>query len=249
MGGYLVRTGDRIALIDAGYGPYHHRSISAGGRLLTSLAAVGVRPSDVTDVMLTHLHPDHIGWIARNGEAVFPRARYRCHAADWAYFMSGTSGNPLAAPLVHPSGKGTGATWLDLLSGVENHLEPWASDERLLAGVEVLHTPGHTPGSSTIVLAGGQRTLLVGDAVHCPAQLTEPGLCSTADVDPVLAAASREALRVILADGATLVGGPHFPDMSIGRLGRPGGCWNPVFTDPAAAAAAAELALPERIAP
>jgi glyoxylase-like metal-dependent hydrolase (beta-lactamase superfamily II) len=249
MGGYLVRTGDRLALIDVGYGPYYHPSIRSGGRLLASLAAVGVHPGDVTDVLLTHLHPDHIGWVARDGKPVFPRASYRCHAADWAHFTSDKSGNPLAAPLVHASGRGAGASWLDLLASVESRLEPWTSDGPLLVGVEVLHTPGHTPGSSTIVLLGGQRTLLVGDAVHCPAQLTEPGLCSTADFDPPAAAASREALSAILADDAALVSGPHFPDMSFGRLGNPDRRWYPVFTDPAAAAAVAELAPPERITP
>jgi len=67
-----------------------------GGGFLDSLRAHGVAPEDVTDVVFTHLHFDHVGWSSRKGRRVFPNATYRAHAADWAHFV--TDGRRRAAP-------------------------------------------------------------------------------------------------------------------------------------------------------
>jgi glyoxylase-like metal-dependent hydrolase (beta-lactamase superfamily II) len=71
VGGFLVRSGDRLALVDTGFGPW------AQGRLLSSLADAGVRPEEVTDLLFTHLHFDHIGWASEGERAVFPNAVVR----------------------------------------------------------------------------------------------------------------------------------------------------------------------------
>ncbi|BBZ11316.1 MBL fold metallo-hydrolase [Mycobacterium branderi] len=91
MGGFLVRTEGRTVLIDAGIGPDTNTmmagldtppSFEYSSELLNSLAALNVTPDEVTDVVLTHLHFDHIGWIAPRGEPVFPHARHVCHRGD-----------------------------------------------------------------------------------------------------------------------------------------------------------------------
>ena len=88
LGGFLVRDerSDRVVLVDAGVG-----NITAGpfvgGELLRSLAALGVQPEDVTDVLFTHLHFDHVGWATQQGEIVFPNATYRCDERDWSHFV------------------------------------------------------------------------------------------------------------------------------------------------------------------
>src|SRR5260370_4812347 len=74
IGGFLLRSGDRVALIDAGIGPDSPMPFMQGGRFLDSLAAHGVQPDDVTDMIFTHLHFDHIGWASREGKSGFPRA-------------------------------------------------------------------------------------------------------------------------------------------------------------------------------
>jgi Metallo-beta-lactamase superfamily len=86
MGGFLVRSGDRTVLIDLGCGT--REGMFTGGRFLESLGAEGVTPADITDVVLTHLHFDHIGWATKAGEVVFPNATYRCAAQDWAWFSA-----------------------------------------------------------------------------------------------------------------------------------------------------------------
>ena len=87
FGGFLVRAGDRVGLIDAGIGPESPTPFMSGGQLLNSLAEHHVSPGEITDMIFTHLHFDHIGWASRAGEAVFPNATYRCDERDWEYFV------------------------------------------------------------------------------------------------------------------------------------------------------------------
>ena len=86
LGGFLVRTGERVVLVDTGIGALDAAGLR-GGEFLDNLAALGVSPADVTDVLLTHLHFDHVGWATRHGEIVFPNATYRCDARDWSHFV------------------------------------------------------------------------------------------------------------------------------------------------------------------
>ena len=85
MGGFLVRSGDRLALVDTGIGP--HAAPDRTGRFMKNLTALGVQPSDITDVVLTHLHFDHLGWATDGERRLFGNATYRCHEADWEFFM------------------------------------------------------------------------------------------------------------------------------------------------------------------
>ena len=85
-GGYLLRSGERVVLIDAGLGEYEDEQWH-GGQFLDSLRGLGVTPAEVTDVVFTHLHWDHVGWATRKGEIVFGNATYRVHRADWAHFV------------------------------------------------------------------------------------------------------------------------------------------------------------------
>src|SRR5436190_21034656 len=150
LGGFLLRSGDRVAVIDAGIGPDSPMPFMQGGRFLDSLAAHGVGPGDVTDVIFTHLHFDHIGWASRDGKAVFPNASYRCDQRDWDYFVtaepSGDAG-PAAA-----LGPGSGRP---LLEPIASQLEPWDGSATLLPGLDVRLAAGHTPGSGVLVVSSG----------------------------------------------------------------------------------------------
>ena len=92
LGGFLVRVpGGRLVLVDAGIGarsgpPMSGSGHFTGGELLNSLARQQVQPDDITDVVFTHLHFDHVGWASHEGAIVFPNATYRCDDRDWAQF-------------------------------------------------------------------------------------------------------------------------------------------------------------------
>lgn len=206
IGGFLIRgCGDRLILVDAGLGGHP----SVGGfaklpperQLLANLAALGVRADDITDVVFTHLHTDHTGWATKKGEVVFGSATYWCGAPDWEHFIGHDEGTTKK------------------LSPITERLQTWDAVRTLYPGVDVLPAPGHTPGSTIIVLSSGaQRAMLVGDVIHCAAELMEPEWDGIADVDPKLAKQAKEDLAREIEDGHTLVAGAHFPQMQFGRL-------------------------------
>jgi glyoxylase-like metal-dependent hydrolase (beta-lactamase superfamily II) len=203
VGGFLVRSRDRVVLVDAGVGRFDRDGYRTG-RLLDSLAALGVQPDDVTDVLLTHLHFDHVGWVTQKGNVVFDAATYRCHADDWAHFVT-----------AHDAASGA----LRKLLPVENRLELFTSDSTVAPGIDVRHAPGHTPGSTVVVLSSAAaRAMLIGDVVHCPIEFTEPDWDAVYDVDRVLARRTRDALARELEGYNVPVAAAHFPGMQFGRL-------------------------------
>lgn len=215
-GGYLVRTGDRVVLVDAGFGPAPEGS--GNGRLLESLRAVGVGPQDVTDVLLTHLHMDHVGWTADGEKPVFPHAVYRCHAADWEHFVVGESDEPMRPELGLPKA-------CERLAPVAHQLETFDRDTTVAPGVDVRHAPGHTPGSTVVVLSSaGEKALLLGDVLHCPAELVGDDWEMISDVDPALARRTRVAFARELEGADVPVAAAHFPGLRFGRL-LAGGDW------------------------
>ncbi|WP_021595320.1 MBL fold metallo-hydrolase [Actinomadura welshii] len=215
IGCFLVRTGDRTILVDAGIGPEMRddgpRRLLVGGQLLLGLRAVGVTPADVTDVVCTHLHADHCGWLFdRNADPVFTRAAVWFGARDWDHFVAN-----LEVLMFDHIRRGFRAA----SERQGDRLRPVADDTTIAPGVTVTMTPGHTPGHlSVIVASGGRRALLLGDAIICPVQLDEPTWQSIGDVDPELARRIRERLFRELEDEATVGAGAHFPELRFGRV-------------------------------
>src|SRR3954452_2834139 len=177
MGGFLVRgLGDRVVLIDAGVGPVT-RERYFGGRLIEQLTAAGVQPGDVTDVIFTHLHFDHVGWATQQGNIVFDHAAYRCDERDWHHFVDHDDG---AARKLLP---------------LTDRLETYAGSGTVLPGIDLQAAPGHTPGSTVVVLSSGtERAVLLGDAAHCPVELVDDEWGTIGDVDPELAKRTKETL-------------------------------------------------------
>jgi glyoxylase-like metal-dependent hydrolase (beta-lactamase superfamily II) len=212
VGGFLVRDGRHTVLIDAGVG--RPEPGTGFGMLLESLSAQGVQPGDVTDVVFTHLHFDHIGWASDDGAAAFPNATYRCHAADWEYFLSPE------LPEVQ-TGKIMGArlTPAERLDPIADRVETWDGDGPVLPGIDVRHAPGHTPGNTVMVLSSGsERAVLLGDVVHCPVELLEGDWEVVGDVDRHLARRTRDAWAAELEGTSVPASAAHFPGMEFGRL-------------------------------
>jgi glyoxylase-like metal-dependent hydrolase (beta-lactamase superfamily II) len=210
-GGFLLRIGERTVLIDSGvgpnqigpYGPYDH--VIKGGEMPQRLAELGVDPAEITDVLLSHLHPDHYGWAVAGNASLFPNATFRCHARDWDHYMV-ACGGPLM-PMWEP------------LRVLEDRLETWDHDGPLLPGIDAQLAPGHTPGSTIFVISSGpSRCVVVGDVVHCPIELLEDEWITLGDVDPALARKTKDALARELEGSDTAIAGPHFPGLRFGRL-------------------------------
>ena len=178
---------------------------------MESLATLGVRPPEITDVVLTHLHFDHLGWATDGERRLFPDATYRCHEADWDFFMGPTPyDDSIAVSLMG------GRTSSQLLPPIADRLETWSGDGTILPGLDVRGAPGHTPGSTVIVISSGtERAMLLGDVVHCPAELLSDDWEMVGDVDKRLAQRSREALARELEGSDIPAAASHFPGLAV----------------------------------
>jgi glyoxylase-like metal-dependent hydrolase (beta-lactamase superfamily II) len=185
------------------------------GFLLDSLSALGVPTEAVTDIVLSHLHFDHIGWLSAKGAAVFPNATFRVERRDLDHFLRPEQAIEDA---YYQAAWGVVPT-AERLEPILARIEPWDGDVALAPGLNALFTPGHTPGHSVFILSSGtERMMMLGDVAHCPLQLTDVDFSVMADMDPTLADRQREWVRREIAGTATLVAGAHFPDLRFGRL-------------------------------
>jgi glyoxylase-like metal-dependent hydrolase (beta-lactamase superfamily II) len=232
LGGYLIRSDDRVVLVDLGFGPARVPTWRAG-RFLDSLKQLDVTPDDVTDVLFTHLHFDHIGWAAVDGDPVFPHATHRCHERDWAYFTGPDYVDrpelfgPEAGLTEFPAQMRTGAK----LGAISHLIERWSGRIPILPGLEVVECPGHTPGTTAILLSSeGESVMFIGDVAHHQAELVEPDWGFAADMAPDEAGASRRRLLSELAATGAVIAGAHFRDFALGRVVRTGTAfaWEPL---------------------
>lgn len=211
FGGHLVRgIEDRVILVDLGTGPAAWSPPGVPqpypGVLIDSLREQGVDPGDVTDVVFTHLHPDHIGWASIDGTPVFESATYRCAEQDWAFFMG--EPNPFTSAKLEP---------------IRERVEVWSADQTLFPGLDLRLMPGHTPGSTAIVASSGDaRAFLIGDLAHCPHELMCTTWAGMGDADPAMAAQTRLDLAAELEASGAWAGSSHFAGLGLGRLTRHG---------------------------
>jgi len=210
MGGFLLRSSDRTILVDAGLGPDALAGIEPSGQLLDGLAALGVAAGDITDVVVTHLHIDHVGWIANQGEPRFARARHHLHRADWDWIRSAS-----------PTGAGTDGVW-EVVSKVSD-LAVLADKERteIAQSVVLRLMAGHTPGNCVVDVETPEGpVMLLGDTAHHPLLLLENDWANHSDVDHVQAARSRDLIAAELERSGALAFGAHFPGSAGGRIVR-----------------------------
>lgn len=218
LGALLVRTAaGRVTMVDLGWGPTS-RVLGGedetggleGGALLDNLAGLGVRPEDVDSVVFSHLHADHTGWIvdpADRTRRAFPNAEHYVSEAEWTYWKEEA-----------PVGQGPGPT-AEQLAALGQQVSFVEDGQSPVPGIDVVATPGHTPGHLSFVLSSGsERALVLGDAVHCPVEMEEPDLYFVTDVDPALAQRTRRHIEEELSKPGTVAAAPHFPDLVFGRL-------------------------------
>lgn len=194
------------------YDLFGSRSIRTGS-FGANLRALGFRPDQVTDVLVSHLHFDDIGWVSSGGRPYFPNAVVRCERHDADYFLG-----PGAGEREHS------VVWNALpttqrLAPVLGRFETWDEDAVLAPGVEARFAPGHTPGSSIFVLSSGdEQVLVLGDTVHCPQELADPAFPAPANMDVEEGARSVAMIRELAVSSGARVTSPHFPGLRFGRL-------------------------------
>jgi glyoxylase-like metal-dependent hydrolase (beta-lactamase superfamily II) len=210
IGCFLV-LGEKTVLIELGYGPHTAGSTMVGGNLLAQLRAVGLTPNDIDIVCLSHLHPDHIGWLGNeHGEPVFPNAQVYFGAEDWAYFVESERANLPLEPHIRST--------LETLARHER-ITLLTSDTPITGALTRLAAPGHTPGHSIFAITNrGNHALLFGDALYCAEQMTELDWAAATDVDRRLARSTREKYLRSLDETGGLALGCHFPGLVSRRV-------------------------------
>lgn len=195
FGGFLVRTPDRTIVVDCGIGAGALPETGVG-TFPAALAAAGVTPAEVTDVVFSHLHFDHVGWATDGEHPLFAQATHHCHALDWEYFC-GEDPAVEDAPGMDDFGAIPAPRRLAPLAGAMALVD--GAGGTIAPGVQLRHAPGHTPGHCVIVLGDGARqAVLLADAAHSPVELLSDGWSSPTDVDPALARRTRAELATWL---------------------------------------------------
>jgi glyoxylase-like metal-dependent hydrolase (beta-lactamase superfamily II) len=209
---FAVHTPTALIMVDTGlgtYAPYRPwaEHTTSGG----AYASAGVDPAAVRHVIVTHLHADHAGGtVTADGQPRFPNAVYHVHPADWRFFAASDDPDDYSAR----------RSFLRIQELGMLDLDP--DDRTITPGVEVMHTPGHTPGHRSAVLRSGDDALLLtGDLLHLPVQAQHPDWPSSHDEDPELGAVSRSNLLARAHSEAWDVAVPHFA-RPFGRIGAEG---------------------------
>ncbi|WP_428151921.1 MBL fold metallo-hydrolase [Brevundimonas sp.] len=199
----LLRDGDRVVLIDTGNGA----GGTPAGHLMTSLREAGVQPAQVTDVLISHAHGDHVGGlVGTDGKLSFPNATIRMSAAEWDYAKAGAEA----------AGAGP------LLAAITPRVETFEPGAQVTPSITAVALQGHTPGHTGYEIVSGQdRLLYLGDALHSSVISVErPDFVNTWDSDSDAAIATRLALLGRGATQSLRVYGVHFPFPGLGAFRR-----------------------------
>jgi glyoxylase-like metal-dependent hydrolase (beta-lactamase superfamily II) len=227
----VVRAGGRTILIDSGLGK-EYPGFARTGRWAPRLEAAGIDLASVTDVVLTHMHFDHIGGLLVDGvkERLRPDLRVHAAAAEAEFWESPDFSRTAMPGPVSAEIRSSAKQFLDQYRG---KLRTFEADYEVAPGVVVTRTGGHTPGHSVVRLAsGGDRLTFVGDAV-LPASFDHPEWHNGFEHDPEEAVRVRvRLLQELAATGEPLVG-THLPFPSVCRVAVAGDVFRcvPAFWD------------------
>jgi glyoxylase-like metal-dependent hydrolase (beta-lactamase superfamily II) len=215
---FLIQLGGRLILIDAGsaelVGP-------TANKLSDSLRAVGVQPEQITDIFLTHIHPDHSGGLMEGNRKVFPNATVHVDKREAEYWFDKSIAEKAAEPI------------RTFFSQVDAKVKPYLDSGQLktfegatefFPGFRSQPAYGHTPGHSFYVLENaGEKLVFCGDLVHVDAvQFDDPSVCIKFDSDPVKAADQRKRTFADAAANRYLLAFAHVSFPGVGQVRKEG---------------------------
>lgn len=208
----LVRGKNYLALVDTGL-----PNTLPG--LLTGLKAAGVSPADITHVIITHSHGDHIGGLTTEGKAVFPNARVIFSEKELDYWT-----NPANKPIAPERAQGIFTQLPQALAPYQGRVDKAKPETDVLPGLHMIPAYGHTPGHVVMLVHSGDSTqrsatndplLFWADLMHgMLVQLPHPDVAVTYDVDPEMATAARKALLERAKAEGWRISGVHVPGVA-----------------------------------
>ncbi|MGJ8531244.1 MAG: MBL fold metallo-hydrolase [Alphaproteobacteria bacterium] len=211
LNAYLYQDGDKTILIDSG----GKAAIPGTGQLLDGLKLAGIAPRDIDMVLCTHLHPDHIGGLIDNGEAVFTNAELKVNEADREFWLNAENREKTPEDF---------KVFFDLAGAVLNayrdRISTFIGEAEVVSGVNSVPLPGHTPGHSGFQIGDGENGLLIwGDIVHVQAfQMPQPKASIAFDVDSQTAVATRIAMFERASKERLRIAGMHLAHPGVGHV-------------------------------
>ncbi|AEF47024.1 MULTISPECIES: MBL fold metallo-hydrolase [Serratia] len=224
---YLINTGSKLVMIDAGAGKLLGDGLD---QLVIHLRAAGYQPEQIDEIYLTHMHPDHLGGLTENGRARFPNALVRASQQDADFWLSESHLKQAKAQ--------DKANFENAIAAIKpyqaaGHFKPFSNDGELSPGIAAFAAHGHTPGHSVYqVTSQGKKLLLMGDLIHVAAvQFAHPQVAISFDSDPKAAVVQRLRVFGDSARQSELVGAAHLSFPGLGYLNKQGEGYNWVPLD------------------
>ena len=228
----VVRSGAQTILIDAGLGSDPDLQLPRAGQAVKRLQAAGIDLSSVTDVIITHMHMDHIGGLLVEGvkDQLRPDLRIHVAAAEIEFWKSPDFSRTSMPPGFPDALRATATKFVEEYG---SYLRPFDDEYEVAPGVVVRRTGGHTPGHGVIHIASdGEALTFAGDAIFA-VNFDHPEWHNGFEHDPEEAARVRvDLLRKVAATGELLVA-THLPFPAVGRVAVDGDVfrWVSVFWD------------------
>lgn len=219
----LIQTDEQMILVDGGETNTRH---AHAGQTAARLLDLGLHPAEISDVIITHAHGDHILGLFEpsSGDPLYTNATHWINEAEWAFW---TDFDRLKRWGIGPSGEETAA----LLRRFEKRLKRFKTDGSIFPGITPIAAYGHTLGHSCLIIENDGEQLFHGvDLVHSPIQFPHPEWAVKFDTDPRQARATRQALFEKIAEEQWLTLFYHLPYPGLGKLKRrdEGFAWQPI---------------------
>lgn len=212
----LIRTGPELVLIDTGAGPDLMPTL---GRLADRLEAAGFKPDEITAVVFTHAHADHLWGVIDplGGGTLFEKARHVMSAAERDFWLQ-----PGIEGRVSDTLRGMAMGTRRRLGGIAARIETVRPGQEIAPGLSLVDTAGHTPGHVSVLLnSGGAQLLVGGDALVQPVvSFAAPKWRWGSDMDTDRAIKTRLSLLDRLANETISLVGTHLPWPGLGRVER-----------------------------
>lgn len=218
---YLIDMGGRRVLVDTGSGNYFGPTL---GFALGRLKSAGYRPEDIDEVLITHLHPDHVGGLSADGKMVFPNATVRLVEAERAFWLDKANASKVDDSVKSSFDAASASLTPYVAAG---RVKGFKAGAVLEPGITAVSLPGHTIGHAGYrVESKGETMLIWGDVMHVAlVQLKDPAVTIRFDSSPSEAYASRVRIMTEASKRRYLVAGAHLKFPGIGRIEKVGADW------------------------
>jgi glyoxylase-like metal-dependent hydrolase (beta-lactamase superfamily II) len=220
---FLIKSGVKNILIDAGAGTLFG---TVAGNLSKALKEINIKNDDITDVVATHLHPDHIGgMVSETGEPVFNNAQLILTQDEYSFWNDKDNFKNNLDDQKLP---------LDVLNAYSNSLNLILGDDDIGSGMFAINLPGHTAGHIGIMISSGnEQFAIAGDIIHAQyLQINNPEIGVVFDQEPDLARKSRRRILDMLASEKIMFSGGHLLSPALGYVEYKGLNYSWVQADP-----------------